>query len=255
MYDSSPNLFRRAARALRYTITGAGPETWMGPLQPLAPMAPEGVRGRQFDFPVGYNLSYIPRTYEGVGFAQLRRLADGCDLLRIVIERQKDLLEALDWSVKPREVKPGARPAEGTYGSDLRQLRQFLSYPDRVHDWAQWLRLVLEDLFVIDAVSLYRRRTRGGGLYALEPLDGATIKVLLDGSGRPAQPAGPGLSAGAEGHSGGRLHVGRAALLPEEPTQQPRLWLLAGAADRGAGRDGDRAAEVAARLFHPRQCQ
>jgi hypothetical protein len=37
---------------------------------------------------------------------------------------------------------------------------------------------------VLDAVSIYRRRDMGGRLYALELLDGATIKPLLDQSGR-----------------------------------------------------------------------
>ena len=40
--------------------------------------------------------------------------------------------------------------------------------------------MVLEDLFVLDAPALYVRRTVGGTLYAIEPIDGATIKRVLD---------------------------------------------------------------------------
>ena len=57
------------------------------------------------------------------------------------------------------------------------------------------------------------RRTVGGTLYAIEPIDGATIKRMLDDHGRIADAACHGLSAGAEGHAGGRLHARRADLL------------------------------------------
>ena len=46
-------------------ITGVSPDTWFGPLQPLAPMAPPEVKGRQFDYPFGANLNYIPRAEDG----------------------------------------------------------------------------------------------------------------------------------------------------------------------------------------------
>ena len=35
-----PSVFARLADATRYLITGVSPDTWFGPLQPLAPMAP-----------------------------------------------------------------------------------------------------------------------------------------------------------------------------------------------------------------------
>ena len=48
--------------------------------------------------------------------------------------------------------------------------------------------MVLEDLFVLDALALYVRRTVGGTLYAIEPIDGATIKRVLDDHGRTPMP-------------------------------------------------------------------
>ena len=62
---------------------------------------------------------------------------------------------------------------------------------------------------MLDAPALYMRRTVGGTLYAIEPIDGATIKRVLDDHGRRCR---HGLSAGAEGHTGGRLHARRADL-------------------------------------------
>jgi hypothetical protein len=52
--------------------------------------------------------------------------------------------------------------------------------------------MLLEDLLVLDAPAIYPRKTKGGKLYSLEPLDGATITRKIDGSGRtplPPQPA------------------------------------------------------------------
>ena len=44
--------------------------------------------------------------------------------------------------------------------------------------------MILEDLFVIDAATLHRRRTRGGKLIALDQIDGATIRRVIDYWGR-----------------------------------------------------------------------
>jgi hypothetical protein len=44
--------------------------------------------------------------------------------------------------------------------------------------------MLLEDLLVIDAPAIERRMTRGGKLYSLDIIDGATIKPLLDADGR-----------------------------------------------------------------------
>jgi hypothetical protein len=44
--------------------------------------------------------------------------------------------------------------------------------------------MILEDLFVVDAVSIHRRRTFGGKLISLDQIDGATIRRVLDDWGR-----------------------------------------------------------------------
>ncbi len=48
--------------------------------------------------------------------------------------------------------------------------------------------MLLEELFVIDAPTLYMQRNRAGQLLALLPLDGATIKPVIDAWGRVPQP-------------------------------------------------------------------
>jgi hypothetical protein len=195
----APSLVARVAQGLRYVATGQPPSNatdWFGPGRPEpAAQAPASVAGRAFDFPVAYNTGAQLRPYEAIGFADLRALADGWDLLRLVIETRKDQLEKLDWAIKPRQ-KRGAAHADAVMRLDhdarVAEIESFLRCPDQEHAWGAWLRLLLEDLFVIDAPTLYVRRDRGGRPYALEVVDGATIKRVLDESGRtpvPPQPA------------------------------------------------------------------
>ncbi len=186
-----PGVLSRVAQAARYVISGAAPSTWFGPLEPLPPMAPAEVKGRAWDYPVGWNLNYIPRASERVGFDRLRGLADRFDLLRLVIETRKDQMESLSWSIIPREAEKGKRAAIASHAADITRITGFLQTPDRRHDWAQWLRALLEDHFVIDAPAIYRRRTRGGEPYSFDLLDGAHIKVLLAPDGRTPQPPDP----------------------------------------------------------------
>ena len=98
-----PSVFARLAEATRYLITGVSPDTWFGPLQPLAPMAPPEVKGRQWDYPFGANLNYIPRSDDGMSFGELRGLADALPLLRSVIETRKDQIAAQSYAVRPRD--------------------------------------------------------------------------------------------------------------------------------------------------------
>lgn len=164
--------------------TGTGAD-WFGPLDPMRATAPPEVAGRQWDFQAGYNLATVPRSYEPVSFATLRALADAYDVLRTVIETRKDQVARMNWTIRARASKAGAAPDPRIAAST-----KFLHRPDGLHCWADWIRILLEDLFVIDAPALYMQRTRAGRLIALHPLDGSTIKPVIDDWGRtPRDPA------------------------------------------------------------------
>ena len=51
--------------------------------------------------------------------------------------------------------------------------------------------MLLEDMLVIDAATLYPRFSRGGSLYSLDVIDGATIKPLIGEDGRAPEPPDP----------------------------------------------------------------
>ncbi len=168
---------------------GSGAD-WFGPLDPMRPIAPPDVAGRRFDFPPGYNLITRPRAYESIGFAELRGFADAYDLLRLVIETRKDQMERQRWRIRPRDAKAKRRSAavDPQMTARIAEIEAFFQKPDGITRWKTWLRALLEDMFVIDAATLYCQRTRSGQLCALQQLDGATIKRVIDDWGRTPQP-------------------------------------------------------------------
>jgi hypothetical protein len=168
---------------------GSGAD-WFGPLDPMRPIAPPDVAGRRFDFPPGYNLITRPRAYESIGFQELRGFADAYDVLRLVIETRKDQMERQRWRIRPRDAKSKRRSAaiDPQLTARITDIEAFFQKPDGITRWKTWLRALLEDMFVIDAATLYCQRTRSGQLCALQQLDGATIKRVIDDWGRTPQP-------------------------------------------------------------------
>lgn len=160
---------------------------WFGPQRPLLPVAPPQVSGRQFDLRPGYNIVTQARSGETISFAMLRQLADSFDILRLVIETRKDQMDRMAWSFRSKKIV-GQDKTEKIAQSRLDAVTKFFLKPDGEHNFTQWLRMILEDLFVLDAPTLWKQRDRGGRLIALHPLDGGTIKRVIDDWGRTPLP-------------------------------------------------------------------
>lgn len=183
--STDQGIVARVAAALKFAVTGQLPG-WFGPGVPLAPQAPPEVAGRQFDFPVAININFRPRGSESVDFPKLKRLASN-PIVSMLIQRQKDLVCGVEWRIKPKSVvNPDA--AEDPF---IATLTEFFHEPDKEHDWGQWISALLDQLMVLDAVSIYCRPNRGGGLYSCELIDGSTIKPLLNELGRRPLPPDP----------------------------------------------------------------
>lgn len=160
---------------------------WYDPSKPIPPVAPAGTPPRQFDYPLVLNQTWLPRSGEKIGFHQLRMMADGCYLIRAVIEKVKDRICAREWHfrLKPKPGEYTAQTKERT-NKDPRvdAITRFFESPDSIHTRDEWTRMLLEDRLVIDAATLEVQRNRGGGIINLLPIDGATINVLIDTTGR-----------------------------------------------------------------------
>lgn len=162
----------------QFTMDSSG---WFGPQKPLLPVAPPQVAGRQFDLPPGYNINTKPRVYEPISFETLRQLADGYDLMRLIIETRKDQVDRITWNFRPKNKKKVS-------DAQLKIVEDFFAKPDLEHSFDQWLRMLMEDLLVLDAPTIWKQYTYGGDLVALHPLDGATIKRVIDDWGRTPKP-------------------------------------------------------------------
>ena len=157
-----------------------------GPGVPLAPYLPRGDKPRQW-FPFsGQNLNYVPRrdAPDLTPFQTLRNLADTSDIVRLAIEDVIQQVVALDWDVHPVDEKADAT----TMRPRIDRVKKFLDRPDREHSFKRWLTMLLEDCLVIDALTFYRQRSNSGEPFALVPVDGSTIKPIVDYYGRAPEP-------------------------------------------------------------------
>lgn len=149
---------------------------WYSPMQPVWPFGPPYYnRPREWNFPVGYNLNYVPERL--ATFGMLRGMRQSWGVLAAVIETRKDQLLRLPWTIQRRE-KPRASSKE------VESARKFFRRPDGKLSYSQWSHKLLDDLFVIDAPCIYLSRDRGNKVNRAEIIDGATIFPLIDDAGR-----------------------------------------------------------------------
>lgn len=152
---------------------------FFGPGVPRQPMI-ENEQPRQFDYPSGINLQIIPRSGFGlIPFWQLRAFADTFEYVRVVIEAFKREIRSLEWDIQA--VNP---TDDADYTSEIGRLRSFWRFPDGISEFDAWLNSVLEDMLVIDSVSLWLEMDERGDIGGVTQIDGATIRPLLDARGR-----------------------------------------------------------------------
>jgi hypothetical protein len=177
--------------SVHVNFDGSGAD-WMGPRTPMIPVAPPETAGRAFDYQPGFNLVTQPRANEPVTFAMLRAMAESLDVLRLVIETRKSQMCRQPWAVRIKHDGDGKRPPAASLSpsirSTIRDVTEFLKEPTFGMSFRQWLRVILEDHYVIDAVALYCLRGRAGELLELQPTDGASIKRIIGADGRTPRP-------------------------------------------------------------------
>ncbi len=183
-YLTMPQIMPTGGTGQVRDVSAAG---WFPVLQPVKPVAPAGTRPWQYNRPVGANVIWTPgdESNQGsVAFEILRAVADSWDLLRIVLETVKDRICAARWEVRlvrqPGQKIKDVEKAAAT-DKDVRAVREFLRCPDGDHTFEQWLRMLIEDMLVLDAMAVYKERDVKGHIASLRPIDGATIfRVLTD---------------------------------------------------------------------------
>jgi type III secretion system FlhB-like substrate exporter len=180
------SFYARMVDGVRYVVSGITPNTWFSPGQPVFPVTEDPTaRGRRFDYPVGYNLQIQPRIESGTSFTELRNLADAHDLTRLCIETRKDQVARMPWSITMKDKK--AKPDE----KRIKAITKLLAMPDGVNPFRTWIRMALEEVLVIDALTIEPRKNALGELVRLDLVSGETIKPVLDADGRVPMPPNP----------------------------------------------------------------
>jgi len=128
----------------------------------------------------------------GVSFQTLRDFADFYPIARSCIEFRKSQITHLEYNITPVELNNETIQNKKNI-DDAKVIKQFLKYPTGKKDssMTNWTKQILEDLLVIDAVAVYRRRNRKGDVIGYLPIDGATIDLMLEADGTTPEPPDP----------------------------------------------------------------
>lgn len=188
------------------------PMVAFGPGVPLIPAPLDPVRQdsgrpepRLTEYQVSTNLPGISDKL--VPWKVLRDAAGVGGLARRCIEIRKSEVATLDWTIaiaegaaeKAQADNPGKSRSEveselgKRLGPDIARCTAFWEEPNprEGENFSEWISKLLEEHLVLDALAIYPRRTYGNDLYALEIIDGSTIKVLRDNTGGRPQPPQP----------------------------------------------------------------
>jgi hypothetical protein len=183
-----------------------------GPLTPLVPMPIDepGADGRpeprRWQYPVGWNLPVGQPGSEGLklaSFGALRRYADIYSVVRAMINIRKDEIAGTAWDIGPTAEAAAQTKGDKGAGKDQRErgtkiVNWFKKVDPDYYGFQSWFTALLEELFVIDAVSIHLHPTRvpgkgpfGSDIAALAALNGETIRPLVDIHGATPRPPFP----------------------------------------------------------------
>lgn len=130
------------------------------------------------------NNSNRVKPHAAVPFSVLRRFSISYDVARACINARKRQLAQMDWKIVTIDDDAVKDNTDRTHEvmNELKKVGGFnLSFRNLTD-------MIVEDLMVLDAVSLEKRSTLGGEALGLLPVDAATIKVRVDSSGRTPEP-------------------------------------------------------------------
>lgn len=172
------------------TTSGAG---MFPPGDPIRPTPGLGIR--QWQYPVGSNITPTPRQTEAISFEMLRNLAASYYGIGLCEATYFRILQRLELEVVPdqRQLGEDENITSDKWRTPGRRMADwFAEGPDkRGGDLKAWMIAVERDLLELDACGIFPEPTRSGTLYALSYVDGATIKCLEDLSGRTPRPPEP----------------------------------------------------------------
>ena len=183
-----------------------------GPLSPLTPMPIDEPQEsgrpypRRWQYPVGWNLPVGQPGADGmkmVSFATMRQYADIYSVVRAMLNIRINEMAGMNWDIGPTpDAQSNTKGDKGASKDQHDRAAMIVEWFKRIdpdyYGFQSWFTALLEDMFVIDAVSLHLHPTRvdGAGLFgssvaALTAINGETIRPLVDIYGSTPRPPAP----------------------------------------------------------------
>src|SRR5258708_19605429 len=160
-----------------------------------APGPGGAVLPRRWQYPVGYNLPTAPGATKLIDFNTLENLADIDPITGSCIRVRANEIAQLDWEIVPRDPASGDK-----YAARIKEVTPFFQVPDPIRglEMDTFLKMLVREVLVKDALSLYPHETWGTGqgiggsnLKAIEILDGPPPNPLLHFPRPPPDPPPP----------------------------------------------------------------
>lgn len=185
-----------------------------GPLNPIQPVGidqPDPDTGRpeprRYPYQVGWNMPIGEPGSEGLKlapFSALRTIADSYSVARACINLRVQEIVGLEWDITPTaEAQKAMRGSDAKHRDFAKRRAEALKFfrrpdPEKYTTFNSWLSSLLEEVFVVDALSIYLQPTRargkgllGSDLAALCLIAGDSVRPLLDVRGGTPQPPDP----------------------------------------------------------------
>jgi len=166
-------------------IPGNNPQAWPAALNPVSPLGRNGSQPLSIPFWEGINLNYTVRSDSKFKPEDLQLLA-AYPLARICIDNTKDVLGKIPWKIQPKVKFGESREAHSKRSQGdqtVLALSRFFEYPDGENNWSEWLRLINEDMLVLDAPAVQICRLRNKKVVKLRVLPGEDITRYVDDNG------------------------------------------------------------------------
>lgn len=160
----------------------------------VTPVGKPGILRYTFD-PVYVNNNYYNKKKpdSNISFDVLRNFSLKYEIVRACINLRKRQLAGMEWDIVTAETSQ-----TDPIPADIEICKAFInnlgSIPDprtgemRGGNYRRWINMVIEDLLALDAVALYNVRSNKGDLMSLLPVDGSTIRLMVEGMGIPPAP-------------------------------------------------------------------
>lgn len=147
--------------------------------------APMGVKRYQFSQDmVNGGIQRKTKPGANISFEALRQFSIQHEISRACINFRKRQISGMEWGIVSAD-----QDSKDINQTDQAAVKQFFkTIGGRGIGYREFVNRFIEDLMVLDAVALEKQGNRGGGLFTVIPIDGATIRLRVDDSGATPEP-------------------------------------------------------------------